>query len=138
MKVREGNYEMKRKVEREGVEEEKKMWNSGIFWGVENEKGRDDHEGYDEGYEALTLFPTLHIHLLVSSCVVPFTPILNPNCPSLLLSLSAYPYPFLCLLCSSTIPSLPLSLCCISTVRIFALLVFSPSHPYMHDHTCIS
>jgi len=38
VKVREGNYEMKRKVERGGVEEEKETWNSGIFLGSRGRK----------------------------------------------------------------------------------------------------
>ena len=49
--------------------------------------------------------PFFHLsHLLFSSRLVPFTLILNPNCPSLP-SLSATPYPFLCLTCCPCTPS---------------------------------
>lgn len=62
--------EKKRREERGSVE----------FWelsGEANEKRRDDHEGYHKPHHLLSLI------YCCSHCLVPFTLILNPNCPSL-------------------------------------------------------
>ena len=72
----------KKQIERKRRREER---GSVEFWelsGEANEKRRDDHEGYHKPHHLLSLI------YCCSHCLVPFTLILNPNCPSLSLSLS--------------------------------------------------
>ena len=80
----------KKQIERKRRREER---GSVEFWelsGEANEKRRDDHEGYHKPHHLLSLI------YCCSHCLVPFTLILNPNCPSL------------SLLCLSLSLSLPL------------------------------
>ena len=114
----------KKKSKEKGVsEKEEEAWNSGRFLGVANEKRRDDHEGYHEPHHPFS-------HLLFPSRLVPFTLILNPNCPSLpvcaLLNLF-----FLCLICYPCSLSLSLSLPPIFCTYGFNFNFISPHYMYI-------